>query len=100
MFILFPRRCAPDDCLLASRFGVEQGLTDEGEVKVRPVDDLSASGVNGCSVQVEKLTNDGVDVLFQVAKVFTERVGVVHPSLWKADIDSAYRRVPLKPSDR
>lgn len=39
-------RCTPDDVLLASRFGVEQGFTTEGEVKVRPVDDLSASGIH------------------------------------------------------
>ena len=40
--ILF--RSAPGDVLLASRFGVEQGLTEQGDVKVRPVDDFSASG--------------------------------------------------------
>ena len=38
-------RSTPDNVLLAARFGVEQGVNDEGEVKVRPVDDLSASGV-------------------------------------------------------
>ena len=109
-------RSAPRDALLAARFGVEQGLTEHGDVKVRPVDDLSASGkscllvlaclhwsvyagVNGCCEQEEKLTNDGVGLLFQVAREFTEQVGE-HPSLWKADIDSAYRRLPLKAADR
>jgi hypothetical protein len=57
-------------------------------------------GVNGCCAQEDKLTNDGVDLLFQVTKEFTERVGGPPPSLWKADIDSAYRRVPLKACDR
>ena len=56
-------------------------------------------GVNGCCVQEEKLPNEGIDELFLVAREFTERVGV-RPSMWKADIDSAFRRVPLKASDR
>ena len=55
--------------------------------------------MNGCCAQEEKLSNDGVDTLFQVARQFTELVGEV-PSLFKADIDAAYRRIPLKVSDR
>ena len=30
---------------------------------------------------------------------FKRKVGVV-PHLWKADVDSAFRRVPVKPEDR
>ena len=60
---------------------------------------MACSGVNDCCEQEEKLTNDGVDVLFQVVREFTEQVGT-RPSLFKADVDSAYRRVPLKASDR
>lgn len=56
-------------------------------------------GVNACCEQEEKLGNDGVDMLFQAARAFTEQVGQT-PSLFKADIDSAYRRIPIKPSDR
>ena len=92
-------RHVPKECLLASRFSVEQGFTDTGDKKIRPIDDLSASGVNGCCAQEEKLSNDGVDTLFQVARQFTELVGEV-PWLFKADIDAAYRRIPLKVSDR
>ena len=55
--------------------------------------------MNACCTQEEKLTNDGVDHLFHVVREFTEKVGEV-PGLWKADIDAAYRRVPLKASDR
>ena len=94
-----PLRHTPDDVLIASRFGVEQGVTDTGDVKVRPVDDFTASGVNGCSTLEEKLTNDGIDALFQVARDFAEKVEGPH-CLIKADIDAAYRRVPLKAADR
>ena len=35
----------------------------------------------------------------QVLEDFKRKVGVV-PHLWKADIDSAFRRIPVKPDDR
>jgi hypothetical protein len=38
---------------IARRFGVEQGLRPDGTVKVRPVDDESASGINGCTQRTE-----------------------------------------------
>ena len=56
--------------------------------------------MNNCCDQDEKLPNDGVDRLFQMTKEFTELVGGPPATLWKADIDSAYRRVPLKAGDR
>ena len=92
----------PDDLrgvVVNSRFGVEQGVTDKGTPKVRPVDDFSASGVNKCCEPTERLQHDGVDSLFQLTKLFREKVGVV-PSLFKADIDAASHRVPLDPAHR
>ena len=98
-FVFDVCRHVPTNCLLAARFGVEQGLTDTNTKKIRPVDDMSASGVNACCSLEEKLSNDGVDTLFQVARKFYEVVGEV-PDMFKADIDSAYRRIPLAAADR
>ena len=39
----------PDSLGLAVRFGVEQGLREDGSVKIRAVDDETASGTNGCT---------------------------------------------------
>ena len=41
------------------------GLTSEGEKKVRPIDDLSRSGVNANTAASEKLRNDGLDLLVE-----------------------------------
>ena len=74
-------------CLLARRFG-RQGLA-----KVRPIDDMSASGVNGqWTMPPTKLVYEGIDHLEALARLLSvkERGG-----LWKADIDSAYRRVAI-----
>ena len=74
-------------------------VAEGDEADLRPVDDMSASGVNACCSLEEKLSNDGVDTLFQVARKFYEVVGEV-PDMFKADIDSAYRRIPLAAADR
>ena len=41
------------------------GLTAEGEKKIRPIDDLSRSGVNANTAASEKLRNDSLDVLVE-----------------------------------
>ncbi|CAK0899991.1 unnamed protein product, partial [Prorocentrum cordatum] len=46
-----------------------------------------------------KLSVEGADQLVAVARAFFELHGVL-PELWKADIDSAHRRIPLAPADR
>ena len=92
---------------LHRRFGVEQGVCADGSMKVRSVDHFSWSAVkarsrkkrklesvNGHTVIPEKMTNDHLDDLMESARVFLERVGVV-PGLWKADVDAAFRRIPL-----
>ena len=37
-----------DRSVIARRFGVEQGVCEDGAVKLRSVDDETASGVNPC----------------------------------------------------
>lgn len=83
---------------LVPRFGVPQPKSD-GSTKVRPVDDFTRSGVNGACAPAEKLGVEGVDMLVALARIFYASHGEI-PELWKADIDSAYRRIPLDPADR
>ncbi|CAK0791693.1 unnamed protein product, partial [Prorocentrum cordatum] len=82
---------------LVPRFGVSQPKPD-GSLKVRPVDDFTRSRVNGACAPAEKLSVEGADQLVAVARAFFELHGAL-PELWKADIDSAYRRIPLAPAD-
>ena len=81
--------------LLTPRFAVEQ-LKPDGSVKVRPIDDCTRSGVNGCVQPCERLVCDGVDTLVHLARLFHNQSGKCRPHFWKADIDSAFRRVPLQ----
>ena len=50
--------------LLAQRFGVEQGVKDDGSVKIRCIDDETRAGVNPCTQPSEKLKLDMIDSLF------------------------------------
>ena len=85
--------------LLAQRFGVEQGVKDDGSVKIRCIDDETRAGVNPCTQPSEKLKLDGIDSLFHVVKWFVSVFGVA-PHLFKADVDAAYRRIPVAPEHR
>lgn len=54
-------------CPLSLRFGVEQGINAiDGSLKLRPVDDFSASGVNECCRPAERLSTEGIDRLILV----------------------------------
>jgi len=75
--------------LLARRFGVDQGS------KLRAVDDETANEVNQSCQPTEQLHNDSVDAFIELIKCFYRRCGV-RPSLFKADVDAAYRRIPAK----
>ena len=41
------------------------GLTADGKKKIRPIDDLSRSGVNANTAASEKLRNDSLDLLVE-----------------------------------
>ena len=95
-----------DQVLLHPRFSVSQSRPD-GSVKIRPVDHFSWSGcdrqkensVNGHTAPREKLSHETLDELAVAMKHF---VGAVNetPGLVKADIDAAFRRVPIRPDHR
>jgi len=96
---------------LVPRFGVEQGLKPDGSAKIRAVDHMSWSAshgqkrkrtraqvkeesINGHTVVPEKVSHDHLDKLLLLLRLVFMLSGVV-PWLWKADVDSAFRRVPL-----
>ena len=84
----------------------------DGSIKVRPVDHFSwsagerwckrrrkESSVNGHTEVPEKITHDHLDDLVaSMRKAVAEDCYL--PALWKLDVDSAFRRVPLHPDHR
>ena len=99
----------------APRFGVTQGTRPDGSAKVRPIDDMSASAVNAATIVSEKFSYDSLDLLLHVAEdlssgqqvctatclllAILQSVALLQEemALFKADIDAAYRRVPIRP---
>ena len=89
------------NCLLANRFSVEQGFKEDGSTKVRAVDDETASGVNLCTEGGDKINCESLDMLVDAVKQFSlHQGGFKKLGLWKADIKSAYRRLPIQPEHR
>ena len=89
----------PDSVLLARRFSREQGKRADGSLKLRAVDDLTSNGVNECTQPQGKPVPDSVDALVRAMVALKTATGK-KLALWKADVDSAYRRVPARASDR
>ena len=110
-------RPSPPPSPMYGRFGIEQGRRPDGSVKVRAVDHLSWSAppeghsgyfakyaqlkasVNGCTHLPEEVQHDHIDLLAMVMRRYRELFGGP-PWLLKADVDSAFRRVPLRPDHR
>ena len=97
--------CELDRVLLHPRFAVSQ-LRPDGSEKQRAVDHLSwsagrskADSVNGHTAPAERIKHDTLDALAIGMPVLKEKVQEV-PGLIKADVDSAYRRVPIRPEHR
>ena len=90
-----------ESLLLAKRFSVEQGTRADGSTKIRAVDDESRSGVNGCTQGGDKIKCGGLDALVGAVREYSfHQKGFKKLGLWKADIKSAYRRVPIAPRHR
>ena len=62
--------------------------------KKRSRKEVKAGSVNGHSAQSFAIKHDHLDGLVADAIAF-KRITGEEPSLWKADVDSAFRRVPL-----
>ena len=81
--------------ILSPRVGVEQTKPD-GSVRIRPIDDLSQSEINGCTSVAEKFRPEGVDLPFEASRRLA--LETEEPiAVFKADVDSAFRRVPASP---
>ena len=88
-----------DSVVLVRRFSVEQGLRSDGSVKVRPIDDGTAAGVNPVTSLPQGITHHTIDHLWECCRLFKSKVGR-RPALFKIDVDAAYRRVPIAPAHR
>ena len=116
-----PRELTLEDLVhanLSPRFGVEQGvrsgflldvvlagcvvvpgLMPDGSVKVRPIDDMSASMVNAATCAREKVSCDTLDLFFASMRRL-KQLDDGPTKLWKADVDSAFRRIPIRVEHR
>ena len=89
------------------------GKREDGTDKLRAVDDMTASSCNICTGPTEKLRCDTLDIFsqlllqardsFQVHQVghhmFLHNCILLYQDelcLWKADVDSAFRRIPIR----
>ena len=72
------------------------GCNDSGCVFlfVRSRKETKAASINGHSLMPGKIKHDHLDSLLALLRLVKREIGVV-PKLWKADIDSAFRRIPL-----
>ena len=86
--------------LLAKRFSVEQ-IRANGSTKIRAIDDETSSGANSCTEGGDKIVCHNLDQLVTMTKALSFRAGGFKKlSMWKADISSAYRRVPIRCEDK
>ena len=85
--------------VVARRFSLEQGLKRDGSIRIRSVDDETSCGTNLCVKPADKLKRDGIDALAALASLL-HSFGRREFSLWKADVKSAYRRVPVRLDQR
>ena len=52
--------------------------------------------MNGLVDMPGKISHDHLDSLLELVREFKERCGQI-PALWKADVNAAFRRIPLRP---
>ena len=78
---------------------VVQGVLTNGEPKIRAVDNMTESKVNQSTAPQEKLKYSTLDWLFESMQCMMLAFTCLL-SMWKADIDCAYRRLPLLPEHR
>lgn len=96
----------PSEVLLHPRFAVSK-TKEDGSLKHRAVDHLSWSAfgekkngsINGTTRPSETLSHDTLDALHRALIQLRELTGLA-PHIFKADIDAAFRRIPVKPDQR
>ena len=65
------------EVLLRRRFSREQGVTKEGKMKLRAVDDKSGDGTNASTRPTAKPRPDGIDALVQCARLLKKWQGAI-----------------------
>ena len=70
------------------------GVKADGTPKVRSVDDLTRSGCNPAAAVPEKLKYESLDELLEALRLISAACGK-ELDLWKADVNAAYRRIPV-----
>ena len=89
----------PSNVSVSRRFGVHQGIEDDGSRKIRPIDDFSESKINSTVSSSEKVTLHTVDLVGSLLRAWFSRCEAASkPSLlWSRtfDLKSAYRQLPL-----
>ena len=88
----------PEDAVVSRRFGIKQGSGEK--LKVRLIDDFSASGVNS-TVQVDSCSK--LHTLDVVAALCMELLRSSPGKCWKGktvDLSAAYRQLAVSPSSR
>eukprot|EP00973_Karenia_brevis_P093203 12416188-Karenia_brevis.AAC.1 len=92
--------------ILQPRFAVRQ-IRADGTTKLRPIDHFSWSpgkggrehSVNGHTTMNERFRHHTLDHLMKLMMLFMQILGEP-PGIFKADIDSAFRRIPVKSTHR
>ena len=79
---------------------VSAGTREDGSIKVRPIDDFTRSQCNAATGPTERLQYESLDLLLETIRQAKEAWATTDLALWKADVDSAYRRIPVAPSHR
>ena len=75
------------------------GLKPDGSIKIRPIDDMTVSMINAATWAKEKLSCDTLDLFFASMQRL-EHLVEGPKKLWKADIDAAFRRIPIRKDHR
>lgn len=98
----WPRPLVADDVVhsvLSPRMCIEQGVGKDGAPKFRAVDDFTRSHMNACTQPTEKLSCDTLDAVFRTLRELSLKLDCPI-SMFKADIDAAFRRVPIAAAQR
>ena len=92
----------PEGALLTRRFGVVQGETEEGNPRVRPIDDYKRSMVNASVTQTEKVVVHNLDVVAAMASAWMRehlKAGRTVKTVAKCwDLKAAYKQLALDDS--
>jgi len=85
------------DFQVTPSFRLAQGLAADGTSKFRRIDDHTASGVNQCAHRLQKVSMTMVDYIGVMLKNLAAQSQDI--LMTTEDLKSAYRQVPLAPSD-